>query len=67
MDSSIKEIKTYGNQVIIIVEPKRTGLQVLEIPDSKIQLMNTNLPIMFQLVTPDGYELDYSLLYKIQR
>lgn len=67
MDSNIKKIITYGNQVLVISEPKRTGLQVVEIHHSKIHPIDKDSPIMFQLVTPDGYELDYSLLYKAQR
>lgn len=64
MDSNIKKIITYGNQIVVIAEPRRNGLQVLEIHDSKINPIDNNSPIMFQLVTPDGYELDYSLMYK---
>lgn len=67
MDSNIKKIITYGNQVVVIPEPKRTGLQVVEIHDSKIHPIDDDSPIMFQLVTPDGYELDYSLMHKDPR
>jgi hypothetical protein len=64
MNSNIKKIITYGNQVVVIAEPTRNGLQVIEIPGKEIMLTDEKSPVMFQLVTPDGYEIDYSLIYK---
>lgn len=62
MNSNIIKLLTYGNQVLVIVEPSRTGLQVLKVSDMQINPIDKNSPIMFQLVTPDGYELDYNLI-----
>lgn len=63
MQSDVKKILTLGNQVVIVAEPKRNGLQVINIPISKIQPSNVKESIIFQIVTPDGYEIDYSLIY----
>ena len=63
MQSDIKKIVTLDNQVIIIVEPRRTGLQVLTIPEKSINPLNKDESVIFQMVTPDGYEIDYSLMY----
>lgn len=64
MQSNVKRILTLGNQVVVIIEPKRTGLQVIDIPLSEIKQYNPKEPIIFQLVSPEGYEIDYSLFEK---
>jgi len=62
MQSNVKKIVTLGNQVVVVVEPRRTGLQALIIPESMIQPSNKEEATIFQMVTPDGYEIDYSLI-----
>ncbi|OPJ59452.1 hypothetical protein [Clostridium oryzae] len=52
---NISSIKYYKNQIVITGKPTRKGLTVVDF-DSK------NIPIsgkIIQLVTPEGYELDY--------
>ncbi|GFP75593.1 hypothetical protein [Clostridium fungisolvens] len=58
-DFNIISIKYYKNQICVIGEPLRKGLTVADIdikniPDSQK---------LIQLITPDRYELDYSILY----
>lgn len=62
MQSNVKKIVTLDNQVILIVEPKRNGLQTLIIPKDTIQPSNKDEATIFQMVTPEGYEIDYSLI-----
>lgn len=62
MQSNIRKVVTLGNQVIVIVEPRRTGLQVLIIPENTIQPSNKDEATIFQMITPDGYEIDYFLM-----
>jgi hypothetical protein len=61
MNSNVKKVVMLDNQVIVIVEPRRKGLQALIIPKNIIQPSNIDEAIVFQMVTPDGYEIDYSL------
>jgi hypothetical protein len=56
---NIISIKYYKNQIVVSGVPLRKGLTIVDfdtkkIPDSKKLL---------QLATPDGYELDYLILY----
>lgn len=62
MQSEIRKIITYGNQVIIVSKPKRNGLQVFNIPMNKIVPSNENENILIQLVTELGDEIDYFLI-----
>lgn len=57
-----------NNQVILVGAPARTGIQVLSFnkqdlvksESGEILARNNSLKFLFQLVTPDGYETDYS-------
>ncbi|PAB61078.1 hypothetical protein [Anaeromicrobium sediminis] len=62
MKSKVLKIITYGNQVIIIAKPQRYGLQVYDIPTKQINPINSKEPILFQLVTEQGDEIDYELI-----
>ncbi|WFD10598.1 hypothetical protein [Tepidibacter hydrothermalis] len=62
MQSNVKKIVTLDNQVIVIVEPKRNGLQTLVIPKNTVQPSSKDEATIFQMVTPEGYEIDYSLI-----
>lgn len=61
MQAQIKEIITKGNQVLIKVEPKRAGLEILTIYTNNIKPINSIKTILFQLATING-ELDYALI-----
>jgi hypothetical protein len=67
MKSKIQEIITHGNQVVVVVEPSRTGLQVFPISHEALKQTDKNSSLLFQLVTPDGYEIDHSLIYRSDR
>ena len=60
MNTLIEKIITYENQIVIIGTPQRTGLQAIIIPTSKIHPIENTNNILIQLVTPDGYEIDYT-------
>jgi hypothetical protein len=66
MNTLIEKVITYDNQIVIIGKPQRTGLQAIIIPTEKINPIENADNILIQLVTPDGYEIDYTtemLLY----
>lgn len=66
MNTLIEKVITYENQIVIIGKPQRTGLQAIIIPTAKIKPIENADNILIQLVTPDGYEIDYTtemLLY----
>lgn len=58
MNTVVERVITYQNQVVIVGRPQRTGLQAINIPTINIQPIGTSQNILFQLVTPDGYEID---------
>jgi len=62
MQAQVQKILTYGNQVVLIAKPMRNGLQVIDIPVSKINPINVDDKILFQLVTEQGDEIGYSLI-----
>ncbi|WP_148132557.1 hypothetical protein [Candidatus Formimonas warabiya] len=62
MQSNVKKILTQKNQVVLITEPKGTGLQVLSIDLADIHPAKPKERIVFQLVTPDRYEIDNSVI-----
>jgi hypothetical protein len=66
MQGEVQKILTYGNQVLVIVKPQRSGLQVLDIPVNKIKPINEKENILFQLVTEQGDEIDHSLIEYIK-
>jgi len=63
----ITDLVVLNNQVIMIGTPSRTGVQVLAIQErdliqslsGELVVHNDSQEYLFQLVTPDGYELDY--------
>lgn len=69
MQADVKKIINKGNQIVIISEPKRSGLQVLAIKNSDLLPLNPKEAYLIQLVTPDGYEYDYKVdpLYNVLR
>lgn len=60
MNTSIKKVLTYENQILIVGKPQRTGLQAIVIPTNEINPKETSDILLIQLITPDGYEIDYT-------
>ena len=56
---NITSIKYYKNQILVSGEPLRKGLTIVDF-DTRNFLNSKKL---LQLATPDGYELDYLILY----
>lgn len=66
MHSNVQKVVTYGNQVVLVAEPQRAGLQVITIPTDKIKPFDINENILLQLVTSEGNEIDYTINYPIK-
>lgn len=62
MQAEVKMIRTLDNQVVLVASPKRDGLQVLTINSKEIPLYKPQETILFQLATPNGQEIDYTLI-----
>lgn len=66
--ADIREVKFLGHQIVIVAEPRRTGAQRISLkrkdllPPDKKEVM-----LLVQLVTPDGYEIDYGVIYNFSR
>ncbi|MEG0775694.1 hypothetical protein [Clostridium sp.] len=56
---NVSSIKHYKNQIIVSGEPLRTGLTVIDFNTKDL----CDSKKLLQLATPDGYELDYLVLY----
>jgi hypothetical protein len=64
----IEDVILLNNQVILLGTPARTGIQVLTINrydlinsvSGEVIANNSSQDYLFQLVTPDGYEVDYN-------
>lgn len=61
MQAEIESVVTKGNQVVIVARPQRTGIQSFTINKLNMKLNSGEEAILFQLVTPDGDEIDYSI------
>lgn len=61
MQAEIKKVSRKGNQVVLISEPKRKGLQVITLRYDAETPLKPDEYTLFQLVTPDGYEYDYKV------
>ncbi|NOU90568.1 hypothetical protein GC102_33255 [Paenibacillus sp. LMG 31460] len=62
MQAKIEEVLTSGNQVVIVARPQRNGVQVVTVNKVNMMLDDRKEAILFQLVTPEGDEIDYSVL-----
>lgn len=60
MNTLIGKLITFDNQIIVVGEPQRTGLQAIIAPGNKINPTDKSDSILIQLVTADGYEVDYT-------
>ncbi|RFB09448.1 hypothetical protein DZB84_24400 [Bacillus sp. HNG] len=59
--TSITDVYTKGNQVVVVGTPKRTGVEVLSIRTADIHPSNKDKLLLVQLAT-NGAELDYALI-----
>jgi hypothetical protein len=59
--TQVKNVYTKGNQVVVVGNPNRNGVQVITITTRDVKPTNENENILVQLATQDGYEIDYSL------
>ncbi|MBK1812142.1 hypothetical protein JHL18_16080 [Clostridium sp. YIM B02505] len=57
-DFNITSIKYSNNQICVIGEPLRKGISIVDIDTKNIPSSQK----LIQLITPDGYELDYSIM-----
>lgn len=60
--TEITDVYTLGNQVVVVGQPKRTGVQAITIKTRAINPSNKEEPLLVQLTTPSGDEIDYSLI-----
>lgn len=64
----ITDVVVFNNQVVLMGTPMRTGMQVIALDkrdlfgsgSGEVAASNNSREYLFQLSTPDGYELDYS-------
>ncbi|MBT2765883.1 hypothetical protein [Paenibacillus sp. ISL-20] len=61
MQAKIERVMTKGNQVVITAIPQRTGVQAITVNRLNMKLNSVYESIIFQLVTLDGDEIDYSI------
>lgn len=62
MQARIEKVLTSGNQVVIVARPQRTGVQTIKVNQLDMYRDNPKEAVLYQLVTPDGDEIDYSVL-----
>lgn len=60
--TDITAVYTLGNQVVVVGNPRRTGVQVITIKTSAIHPSNTEESLLVQLSTQAGEEIDYALI-----
>ena len=61
MQARVKEIYKKENQLVLVSEPQRTGLQVITLKHKETLPADPDGYTLFQLVTPEGYEIDFTL------
>lgn len=59
--TTITDVYTKGNQVVVVGTPKRTGVEVISIKTADIHPSNKEKLLLVQLAT-NGAELDYSFI-----
>lgn len=60
--TEITDVYTLGNQVVVVGHPNRTGVQAITIKTRAITPFNKEEPLLIQLTTQSGDEIDYSLI-----
>ncbi|MDQ0899332.1 hypothetical protein [Paenibacillus sp. V4I7] len=61
MQAKIEKVLTSGNQVVIVARPQINGVQALTVNKVDMKLDNPKEAVLFQLVTPESDEIDFSL------
>ncbi|MDQ0887937.1 hypothetical protein QFZ81_003025 [Paenibacillus sp. V4I9] len=61
MQAKIEKVLTCGNQVVIVGRPQRNGVQVITVNMVNMMLDDPKEAVLFQLITPEGDEIDYSI------
>lgn len=64
--TEITKVYTKGNQIVVVGYPKRNGVQVSTITTKDLKPANKKEFLLIQLVTPDGYEIDYTLISYVE-
>lgn len=64
--TEVTDVYTKGNQVVVVGNPKREGVQVITITTADIKPTNKKENLLVQLVTEQGYEIDYSIISYIR-
>lgn len=60
--TTVTDVYTKGNQVVVAGTPNRNGVQVLTVKTGDIHPTDLSKLLLIQLATPLGHELDYSLI-----
>ncbi|WP_431809645.1 hypothetical protein [Brevibacillus agri] len=60
--TKITEVYTKGNQIVVTGLPKKHGVQVITVKTGQLRPANPEENLLIQLVTPDGYELDDTII-----
>lgn len=58
--TEVTNVYTEGNQIVVVGNPKREGVQVITITTADIKPTDKEENLLVQLVTEQGYEIDYS-------
>ncbi|QCR34436.1 hypothetical protein C1N55_07195 [Lysinibacillus sp. SGAir0095] len=64
--TEVTNVYTKGNQVVVVGNPKREGVQVITITTADIKPADKAENLLVQLVTEEGYEIDYSIISYIR-
>lgn len=60
--TTVTDVYTKGNQVIVVGTPERNGVQVLTVKTGDLHPSDLRRLLLIQLATPLGHEIDYSLI-----
>jgi hypothetical protein len=60
--TQVTNVYTEGNQVVVVGNPTRNGVQVITITTKDVNPINKKENILVQLATHGGHEIDYSLI-----
>jgi hypothetical protein len=61
MQAKIEKVFESGNQVLIVARPQRNGVEALTVNKVDMKLDDPEEAVLFQLVTPEGDEIDYAM------
>ncbi len=57
----VQKLMTKGNQVVVVAKPQRYGLQILHLDKKRIRPANEDEALLFQMITPEGDEIDHAV------